>query len=148
MKSKILIVLCFFSIFIGIGQNIKTNKFELYLNDYTVSEVSISKGMYMTENTQYFYEGKIEVNYIDSNTTKSYQFYFSLWDKEYKEFIVKDLNFIEVSRKFTFKDNKSIIFKDVNNAETLVDLSNNSNIDYAILSSMLIWLEHFPKEIK
>ncbi len=124
------------------AQNIKTDNFEIYLNDYMVSEVNISKGMYMTANKQYFYEGKFEVNNINTNTSTVYQFYFSTWDKVFKEFIVKDLNYKELSPSFSFTDNKIINFTDATGNNVTKELENVTNVDYAMLSSMLVWLEN------
>ncbi len=144
MKNLLLIaILLIGTIFIR-AQNIKTDNFEIYLNDYMVSEVNISKGMYMTTNKQYFYEGKFEVNYVDTNTSKVYQFYFSTWDKVYKEFIVKDINYKELSPSFSFTDNKNINYTDTLGNTVTKELENVTNVDYAMLSSMLVWLENFP----
>ena len=139
------LVILFFTLTIK-SQTIKTDKFELYLNDYQLSEVNIAKGMYMTQNKQFFYEGQVEVNYIDTNKTKMYQFYFSTWDKKYKEFIVKDANFLDISPSFTFIDNNTIKYTNAKGEEITFKLENTTNDEMAILSSMLVWLENFNTE--
>ncbi len=128
------------------SQNLVTDTFEIYLNDYQVSEVNISKGMYMTQNKQYFYEGQVEVTNIDTNKTKMYSFYFSTWDKKFKEFIVKDAKFLDISPDFTFTDNTTIKYTNDKGEEISYTLKNTKNEEMTILSCMLIWLENFKTE--
>jgi hypothetical protein len=130
---------------IGFSQNIKKDNLEIYLKDYEESEVNISKGMYMTQNKQYFYEGTLEVVDNDTKTTKKYLFYFSKWDKKFKEFVVKDLEYNYLSPEFEFsEDNQMIKFLNHKGENTSVKLKDNSGFEMAILSSMLVWLENFP----
>lgn len=147
MKSAVLTVLFLMLSIIGFSQKILTDDYELYLNDYQESEVNIAKGMYMTKNKQYFYEGQIEVTDLNTKKTKLYSFYFSTWDKGFKEFIVKDKDFKSISPDYTYTDdNKSLKYTDTNGEEIMVPLKDTSNTDNAILSSMLVWLESLPKE--
>ncbi|MCF6350883.1 MAG: hypothetical protein L3J23_07625 [Flavobacteriaceae bacterium] len=143
--KKIILFITLLSAFFISAQNIKTDKFEVFLNDYTTSEVNISKGMYMTKNAQYFYEGNIEINYIDSNTSKMVQFYFSIWDKEYKEFVVKDLDYKIISPRFSYADNKKLNYTNASGEVITSALQDNSNIEYTILSSILVWLNSGTK---
>lgn len=146
MKKLILTACIFLVSLIGFSQKIITDDYELYLNDYQESEVSIAKGMYMTKNKQYFYEGQIEVTDLNTKKTKLYDFYFSTWDKGYKEFVVKDKDFKDISPTYSFVDNQTIKYSDKDGKEIVVKLKDSSNTDNAILSSMLVWLESLPKE--
>ncbi len=146
MKNKILFLL-FLTVSIGYSQKIITNDYELYLNDYEESEVHIAKGMYMTKNKQYFYEGQVEVMDLNTKKINLYQFYFSIWDKGWKEFIVKDAKFLNISPAFTFIDNQTLKYVDKDSGEEkLFKLKDGSTMEQAILSSMLVWLENFKKE--
>jgi len=144
MKTFTLLFL-FISV-VGFSQKIVTDDYELYLNDYQESQVSIAKGMYMTKNKQYFYEGQIEVTDLNTKKTKLYSFYFSTWDKGYKEFIVKDKDFKDISPSFTFENNQIIKYTNDKGEEVTSKLKDTSNLDNAILSAMLVWLESLPKE--
>ncbi len=146
MKKLILTAVLFLVSLIGFSQKIITDDYELYLNDYQESEVNIAKGMYMTKNKQYFYEGQIEVTDLNTKKTKLYAFYFSTWDKGYKEFVVKDKDFMNISPTYSFVDNQTIKYTDKNGKEIVVKLKDASNTDNAILSSMLVWLKSLPKE--
>jgi len=147
MKSILITLTFLFISLVGFGQKLVTDDFELYLNDYQESEVNIAKGMYMTKNKQYFYEGQIEVTDLNTKKTKLYDFYFSTWDKGYKEFIVKDKEFNNISPEYSFtEDNKSVKYTNDKGEEITVNLKDTSNTDNAILSSMLVWLESLPKE--
>ncbi len=146
MKRIFTTVIFLLTIIISQSQNLKSDTFELYLNDYQLSEVNISKGMYMTQNKQYFYEGQVEVTNINTNKTKMYSFYFSTWDTEFKEFIVKDAKFINISPDFTFTNNNTIKYTNNKSEEISYTLKNAKNEEMAILSCMLIWLENFKTE--
>ena len=141
MKKGLIFLLLVISSQLIIAQNIKTDDFEVYLNDYNVSEINISKGMYMTQNMQYFYEGVIEVVDINVNKSNSYRFFFSKWDEKFKEFLVKDNNYKGISPDFTYTYNSTIKYIDNTNKEVSVKLSDTRSVDYSILSSMLVWLE-------
>ena len=118
----------------------------MYLNDYQESEVNIAKGMYMTKNKQYFYEGQVEVTNLNTKKTKLYNFYFSTWDKGYKEFIVKDKDFLNISPDYTFVDNQTLKYTNDKGEEITAKLKDASTFQNAILSSMLVWLKSLPKE--
>lgn len=148
MKIKLLFIALFISV-LGYSQNIKKDNFEIYLKDYEESEVSIAKGMYMTKNKQYFYEGSLEVIDNKAKTTDVYFFYFSKWDKKFKEFIVKDIKNNELSPEFIFsEDNKTISFTNADDKNLSFELYSHENFEMAILSSMLVWVENFPKPKK
>lgn len=141
MKQIILIVAFIIITISGYSQNIKTEKYEIYLTSIIANEVNIAKSMYMTSKKQYFYEGEVEVNIVATNKTEIYLFYFTSWDDSYKEFTVKDRNYNELSPELTFNDKETaIILKD--GKEERYKLKDNSNVDYSILSSVLVWLEH------
>jgi hypothetical protein len=142
MKQYITFVLLFVGILFGFSQNLKSDKYSLYINDIGTSEVNISKGMYMTENKQYFHDGKIEVNDLETNKTTMYQFYFSVWDKKYKEFIVRGLDYKKLSVSYTFEDNDTIKYTDKDGKVIKLKLKDSSSLESAILSSFLIWLEN------
>ncbi len=146
MKRIFITVFFFLATIISQSQNLITDTFELYLNDYQISEVNISKGMYMTHNKQYFYEGQVEVTNIDTNKTKMYSFYFSTWDKKFKEFVVKDSKFLDISPSFTFIDNNTIKYTNDKGEEISYSLKDIKNEEMAILSCMLVWLENFKTE--
>ncbi len=123
------------------AQNIKTDKYELYLTYIEVNELEVAKSMDMTPSLQYFYEGNIEVFNIKTGKTTKHFFYFSVWDKTYKEFLVKDKEYRILSPEISFNENATaILVKD--NKVVEFALKNTSNIDMAILSNMLIWLNN------
>jgi len=146
MKTKTITLLLMLVSAMVFSQRLITDNYELYLNDYQESQVNISKGMYMTKNKQYFYEGQIEVTDLNTKKTKLYSFYFSTWDKGYKEFIVKDKDFKDISPSFTYNDNQTIKYTNAKGEEVVAKLKDTSNLDNAILSSMLVWLESLHKE--
>ncbi len=140
MKRIILIITLLIISISSFSQSLKTEKYEIYLNNIIANEVNIAKSMYMTSRKQYFYEGEIEVTEVKTNKTQIYLFYFSSWDDSYKEFSVKDKNFNELAPELNFKDKTTaILIKD--GKEQTFKLKDNSSIDSSILSSMLIWLE-------
>ena len=147
MKKIILIIALFVFTLFNYSQSMRTSDYELYLKDYTINEVNISKGMYMTQNIQCFHEGKVEVNYIDSNTTVMVQFFFSVWDEKYKEFIVKDLEYKPLSPEFSFIDNNTLKYTNKFGKEISKTLKDNSTIENAILSSVLIWLNENEEKV-
>ena len=141
MKKNItLLVFLLFSLFI-FSQNMRTEKYELYLLKLEENEVNISKGMYMTQKKQYYYEGVIEVLYLDSGETKEYAFFFSLWDDKYIEFLIKDSNNNSIGQRVYFED-KEIAYVKKNTENISIKLKDNSNIDNSILSSMIVWLDN------
>jgi hypothetical protein len=146
MKSKIITLLFILVTIVGFSQKLITDDYELYLNDYQESQVNIAKAMYMTKNKQYFYEGQIEVTDLNTKKTKLYSFYFSTWDKGYKEFIVKDKDFKDISPSFTYDNNHNIKYTNENGEEVVTELKDTSNVENSILSSMLVWLESLSKE--
>lgn len=146
MKSKILLMTFLLISLLGYSQKLITDNYELYLNDYQESEVNIAKGMYMTKNKQYFYEGQVEVTNLNTKKTKLYNFYFSTWDKGYKEFIVKDKDFLNISPDYTFVDNQTLKYTNDKGEEITAKLKDASTFQNAILSSMLVWLKSLPKE--
>jgi len=139
MKKIILIMLLLVSL-ISFGQNLKTDKYEVYLNDYVTNEVNISRGMYMTNNLQYFHEGKIEVVDIDTNKSQMVMFYFSVWDDKFKELIIKNMKFDSLSPKFDFEDNSTIKYTSKSGEVVTEKLIDISSFEYAILSGALVWL--------
>lgn len=146
MKSKILLMTFLLISLLGYSQKLITDNYELYLNDYQESEVNIAKGMYMTKNKQYFYEGQVEVTNLNTKKTKLYNFYFSTWDKGYKEFIVKDKDFLNISPDYTFVDNQTLKYTNDKGEEITAKLKDASTFQNAILSGMLVWLKSLPKE--
>ncbi len=146
MKSKIFLMAFLLISLLGYSQKLITDNYELYLNDYQESEVNIAKGMYMTKNKQYFYEGQVEVTNLNTKKTKLYNFYFSTWDKGYKEFIVKDKDFLNISPDYTFVDNQTLKYTNDKGEEVTAKLKDASTYENAILSSMLVWLKSLPKE--
>ncbi len=129
----------------GYSQNLKTEKYEVYLTSIIANEVNIAKSMYMTERKQYFYEGEVEVNVIATNKTRTYLFYFTSWDEQYKTFTVRDKNYNDLAPEINFEDKKTaLITKGSEIVKT--KLLDNSSIDYSILSSVLVWLENQPEK--
>jgi hypothetical protein len=94
----------------------------------------------MTNNLQYFHEGKIEVVDIDTNKTQMVMFYFSVWDDKFKELIIKDMKFDSLSPKFDFEDNNTIKYTSKSGKVVTKKLIDISSFEYAILSGALVWL--------
>ncbi len=126
-----------YSVFI-FSQKMRTDNYELYLLSIEENVVKISKGMYMTDKDQYYYEGSIDVTCTNTGEEKKYTFFFSTWDNKYKEFLIKDSNRNIVNPKISFKDKTTAY---LNNSKN-VKLKNNSSIYNSILSSMIIWLDN------
>ena len=126
-----------YSVFI-FSQKMRTDNYELYLLSIEENVVKISKGMYMTDRDQYYYEGSIDVICTNTGEEKKYTFFFSTWDNKYKEFLIKDSNRNIVNPKISFKDKTTAY---LNNSKN-VKLKNNSSIYNSILSSMIIWLDN------
>jgi hypothetical protein len=145
MKTKLLFLALIFS-FLSYSQTLKTEDFNMYLSEYVTSEVNIARGMYMTNNTQYFYEGSVEVIQSGTDISKTYNFFFSSWDKKYIEYAVRDKNFLNISPNYIFTDNNTLSFTDDSGASVKKTLKNSSNVENTILSAMLVWLESKPDE--
>jgi len=141
MKNKILVVVFLLVSIIGISQTLRNNRYELYLIKFEENEVNIAKGMYMTDKSQSYYEGVIEVTSMETGDTKNYTFFFSAWDDKYKEFLIKDKDFNIIKPKISFKD-KTIAFYKKGDEEKSVKLEDNSNLENSILSSMVVWLDN------
>ncbi len=122
------------------SQILKTDKYEIYLINYSLNEVNIAKGMYLTKNIQYFHEGTLEVNYLDTGSTKSMHFFFSIWDKKYKRFLVKDLSDNIIQPEFIFESNQKIEYKNKSGDEKSIEIEAFDNIENVILNNMLAWL--------
>jgi len=141
MKKKItLLVFLLFSLFI-FSQNMKTEKYELYLLKLEEYEVNISKGMYMTQKKQYYYEGVVEVLYMDSGDTKEFAFFLSSWDDKYIEFLIRDSNNNNIGQRVYFED-KEIAHVKKNTENISIKLKDSSSIENSILSSMIVWLDN------
>ena len=138
MKNITLSVFLLFSLFM-FSQNMKTEKYELYLLKLEENELNISKEMYMTQNKQCYHEGIIEVLYMDSGDTKEFAFFFSSWDDKYKEFLIRDSNNNTVEPEILFKDKETAYIK---NSDIETKLKDNSSIESSILSSMIVWLNN------
>ncbi len=123
------------------SQRLKNNNYELFLIEFNENEVDIAKGMYMTDNKQYYYEGIIEVTFMNNGETSEFNFFFSSWDDKFKDFVIKDSNFNIIKPRISFKD-KEIAHVKKDNKEIEVKLLNNSNLENAILSSMIVWLDN------
>jgi len=118
-----------------------TDKYEIYLLNIEESSINISKEMKMTSAKQYYYDGTIEVVYMNSGDSKKFNFFFSSWDDKYKEFTVKDTDLNIIKPQIFFKDKETAIIKKLNE-DALTKLRDNSNIDNSILSSMIVWLDN------
>jgi len=139
MKNNIIVLVFLLFSSLLFSQNIRTKKYELYLLNLNENEVNISKGMYMTNKKQYYYEGTIEVLYMDNGDTKEFAFFFSSWDDKFKEFLIKDSNNNTITPEIFFKDKETAFVK---NSNTQTKLKDNSSIENSILSSMIVWLDN------
>lgn len=142
MKKKVLLLLVFNLITLfAFSQSIKTEKYELFLINLEENSINISKEMKMSNKTQYFYEGTIEVIYMNSGASKKFNFFFSCWDDEYKEFIIKDVDNENIGHRVYFKDQKTAHIKKPT-GDISINLKDNSSIENSILSSMIVWLDY------
>lgn len=141
MKKDLSTLVFLLMVFIGFSQTLRNDKYELYLINFQENEVNIAKGMYMTDNKQYYYEGTIEVTFMNNGKTSNFNFFFSAWDDKYKEFVIKDANFNILKPKIFF-NNKEIAYVIVNEKEKETKLKDNSSLENAILSSMVVWLDN------
>ena len=140
MKKTLLTLFLLLTSLLSFTQILRNDKYEMYLLDFMENEVSIAKGMYMTDRPQYYYEGTIEVTSMDNGASSKYNFFFSTWDDSFKEFQVKDVNYKIEQPIVTFKGkSKAIIKKE--NKELHFKLEDTSSVENSILSSMVIWLD-------
>lgn len=140
MKKYVLFFLVFVSLTI-FSQRVVNKDYELFLLDIEESELNISEGMYLSKNNQFYYQGHIEVMYLTDGSIVNYYFSFTTWDKQYKEFLVKDKDLQSFGPKITFKDKEFALIK--KEGETLsTPLFDNSNLENSILSSMIVWLDN------
>ena len=141
MKYKFLLLFFIFTT-ISFSQIYRTEKYEMYLMKFEENELSLSKGMYMTDKSQTYYQGVIEVTFMDTGNTKNYNYFFSTWDDIYKEFLIKDDKHNIVLPKIEFENQTTATIKQENLS---IELENNSTIENSILSSMVIWLDNHVK---
>ena len=141
MKKNILLLVFNLITLFTFSQSLKTEKYELFFLNLEENSINISKDMKMGNKTQYFYEGTIEVTYMDSGASKKFNFFFSCWDDEYKEFRVKDTDLNVVKPQIFFKDKATAIIKNTEE-DVSINLIDNSNIESSILSSMIVWLDN------
>jgi len=137
-KQVIFSVAILFSI-ITFSQKLQNDKYKLYLTNIIENETTFDKTIKISSNSQYYYEGEIEVRYLTTGDKRTFNFYFSAWDNKYKEFLVKDDKYNIVTPKIFFKskDIAYIIKEGLNIPTKLLD---NSLVENTILSSMIIWL--------
>ncbi len=140
MKKRILLTALLFTITLSFSQRLVNDKYELFLLNIEENEVNIAKGMYMTDNKQYYYEGNIEVSSLENGKITKYAFFFSSWDDKYKEFSIRDTNSNFMNPVLIFDDKITAIIK--GDKTKTFKLKNNSSIENSILSSMLIWLDN------
>jgi len=141
MKKSILFLIFFTFIVNSYSQRLKNDKYELFLIEFNENEVDIAKGMYMTDNKQYYYEGIIEVTFMSNGNISEFNFFFSSWDDKFKDFVIKDANFNVMKPKICFND-KEIAHVKQNEQDTETKLLNNSSLENSILSSMIVWLDN------
>lgn len=141
MKRILLLVLILLCTLFVSAQKMRTENYELYLLNLEENVLKISKDMNMTDKDQSYYEGTIQVIYMDTGEEKKYSFFFSTWNDKYKEFIIKDSNSKIVKPKISFNDKTTACLTGVD-GEISTELKDNSNIDNSILSSMIIWLDN------
>ena len=139
-KKTILFAFLFFGIW-GFSQSLINDKFELYLIAYDENTLSIDKGMQMTSKVQTYYNGTIEVVSTDTGKTKNFDFFFSIWDNKFKEFLIKDKSYNDIAPKLSFENNKSVFVTDSLKTEVTL-LKDSSKIENVMLSSMIVWLEN------
>ena len=141
MKRILLLVLILLCTLFVSAQKMRTENYELYLLNLEENVLKISNDMNMTDKDQSYYEGTIQVIYMDTGEEKKYSFFFSTWNDKYKEFIIKDSNSKIVKPKISFNDKTTACLTGVD-GEISTELKDNSNIDNSILSSMIIWLDN------
>ena len=144
MKKIYLLFALLFISTLSFSQILRNDKYEMYLLNFQENEVNIAKGMYMTNKPQYYYEGTIEVTFMDTGNTKKYNFFFTSWDESFKEFQVKDAKFKILEPTINFEGKTKAIIKKEDNKET-IDLEDTSSLDNSILSTMSIWLDNQKK---
>ena len=141
MKRILLLVLILLCTLFVSAQKMRTENYELYLLNLEENVLKISNDMNMTDKDQSYYEGTIQVIYMDTGEEKKYSFFFSTWNDKYKEFIIKDSSYKIVKPKISFNDKTTACLTGVD-GEISTELKDNSNIDNSILSSMIIWLDN------
>jgi len=140
MKKITLIFLLIISIN-SFSQRLINDKYEMYLTDIEESNLTVSKEMKITTKIQTFYDGTIEVTFLETGDTKKFNFFFSSWDNQYKEFLIKDKSNIIVKPKIFFNDKETAIIKK-GEEEICTKLEDNTTPDSSILSSMSVWLDN------
>lgn len=141
MKKTILLAAFILISTISYSQVLRTKKYEMYLTYLEENQVNVSKGMYMTKNTQVYYEGTIEVNFMsDDENTVVYNYFLSIWDDNYKEFRVTNRKGEKIYPTLQFEDNAVKI-----DDGEMIKLEDMTSLESTILSSMLVWLEHQKK---
>lgn len=141
MKRILLLVLILLCTLFVSAQKMRTENYELYLLNLEENVLKTSNDMNMTDKYQSYYEGTIQVIYMDTGEEKKYSFFFSTWNDKYKEFIIKDSSYKIVKPKISFNDKTTACLTGVD-GEISTELKDNSNIDNSILSSMIIWLDN------
>jgi len=144
MTTKITITTILFVLIFttnSFSQRLINDKYEMYLIDIEESSMNVSKEMKMTSKTQTFYNGIIEVTFLEDGKSKKFNFFFSSWDNQYKEFLIKDEKHQVVLPKIYFNDKETAIIKK-GEEEICTKLEDNTTPDSSILSSMAVWLDH------
>lgn len=141
MKRIIILGLLLLFSFYSFSQSLTNAKHELYLINYEENTLNIEKNMNMTSKDQTYYTGTIEAISTDTGQSVKYNFFFSTWDTKFKEFIIKDKNHQIIEPQLSYPDNNNAQFV-AQDKKTTALLKDTSTVEYAILSSMFIWLDN------
>ncbi len=144
MKNYLILLTFLFVGTIAFSQTLRNEKYEMYLVKFEENEVNIAKGMYMTDKNQSYYEGEVEVTLMANGETKNYNFFFSTWDDNYKEFLIKDDKHNIIGNRIAFIDKETAyLLSDVE--KTPITLENTNKLESSILSAMVVWLDNLNK---
>ena len=135
LKQTITIVLLFIGI-ISYSQRLQNEKYELILTELNEYQTNFDQKLKMSQTHQSYYEGTITVTNKKNGNDMDYIFFFSVWNKQCKSFLVKDKQANIIEPKVFFKDKTAFIKKGAS-----INLKGTLQVEKYILSCMLFWLD-------
>jgi len=138
LKQTITIVLLLIGI-ISYSQRLQNEKYELILTELNEYQTNFDQKLKMSQTHQSYYEGVISVTNKKNGNDKDYKFFFSVWNKKCKSFLVKDIQANIIEPKVFF-NGKTAFIKNENGSKASIDLKGTLQVEKYILSCMLFWL--------
>ena len=120
------------------SQTLHTDRHYIALTSIIETSVNIAESYKMSTEVQYFYEGTIRVESLETGVETNYMFYFSMWDKLYKRFSVYDMNMNRLVPELSFDGNIAMFESSIGIQE--IQLDKTRTVYDTILSSMTIFL--------